>query len=249
MIGIQIDRAGPGDMPNTAQLRRRLEAWLADLEPDAVADAWKTSGVLPALPWEVAGWSMVLEAYPLRPEHRGARVDRPLGMFMDETGGAIDDETPLRRALNRKAAKGYGELDRPYVVAVSEYSFALGDADWHRKNVLFGREAVVFGDGELPRSVRRPDGYWRGPSQRPRNRRLSAVLFCTHLYPWQPELAELEWWENPFPERAVPDELVPEIARRRRVVLCGDEGTFLTTEPSVSANAVFTKPRNRECDR
>lgn len=238
-IGIEIETAGPDDMPNIGQLRSSLEEWLARLEPDTVARCWETSGVLPTLPWNEAGWSMIFEAYPLKPERRGTALDRPLGTFMDETGGLIDDETPLRRALNRKAAKRYGELDRPYVVAVSEYSFELSDTDWHRKNVLFGREAVAFGDGQPPRSVRQPDGYWRGPAQRPRNQRLSAALLCTHLYPWQPERAELEWWDNPFPLRSVPSELVPPIARRQQLVLTGNEGTFRTTEASLSADAVF----------
>lgn len=239
MLGVEIERAAPRDLPNIGQLRTTLEAWLAGLDPDAVLAAQAASGAFPALPWEADGWSMIFEAYPLKPEHRGSRVERPLGSFMDETGGAIDDETPLRRALNRKAASRYGTLDRPYVVAVCEYSFAHGDSDWHRNNVLFGHQAVAFGDGRPPRSVRRPDGHWRGPGQRPRNRRLSAVLLCNHLYPWNLKRAELECWENPFAERPVPADLVPGIARWRKLKLRDNEGTFVVIEPSLSADALF----------
>jgi hypothetical protein len=85
------------------------------------------------------------------------------------------------RSGGRSAGRRQGGTETSitsYVVAVSEYSFALSDSDWHRKNVLFGNEAVAFGDGQPPRSVRQTNGHWRGPGQRPRNRRLSAVLLC-----------------------------------------------------------------------
>jgi hypothetical protein len=64
-------------------------------------------------------------------------------MLMDETGGLIKDERPLRGALSRKRPSRYGDLALPYVVAISEEPFD-GDA-WHRQNVLFGHEAVEYG--------------------------------------------------------------------------------------------------------
>lgn len=242
MVGIEIENAGSGDIPNIGRLRTALERWLADLDPDAATEVWETSETIPELRWEAAGWSMIFEAFPVRPETRGQPIDRPLGMFMDETGGLIDDETRLRRALARKAASRYGDLDCPYVVAVNEHPFAPGHSDWHRKNVLFGRDAVTFGDGQPARSIRQPDGHWRGPAQRPRNRRLSAVLLCDDLYVWQPERAVLEWWDNPFANRPVPDELVPAPSRRQRLEMQGSEGTFVTIEPLRSMEAVLNDP-------
>ena len=242
MLGIEIEHAGPDDMPNVGNLRRRLEDWLAGLDPDTVLDEGYAPEVLPTFHWKMAGWSMTFEAFPLKPEHRGRPVDRPLGVFMDETGGAIDDETPLRRALDRKAARHYGPLDYPYVVAVCEFSFARDDADWHRRNVLFGQEAVVVAIGLPTRSIRQPDGYWRGPRQRPRNRRLAAALLTTHLYPWSYDTAQLEWWENPFAGRPVPDNLVPSTARRQQLALEGNVGTFVTTESSCAISSVFRDP-------
>lgn len=242
MIGIEIEHAGPGDVPSIRPLRATLEKWLADLDPEAATEAWETSETISELRWEAAGWSMIFEAFPVKPEVRGEPIDRPLGMFMDETGGYIDDETPLRHALARKAARRYGDLDHPHVVAVNEHPFAPGHSDWHRKNVLFGREAVAFGDGQPARSIRQSDGHWRGPGQRPRNRRLSAVLLCDNLYVWQPEQAVLEWWDNPFAHRPVQDELVPAPCRRQRLELHGGEGTFVTLGPSRSMDTVFGSP-------
>lgn len=242
MLGIEIEHAGPGDVPNVGGLRGRLEDWLAGLDPDTVLDGANASEALPSFGWETAGWSMTFEAFPLEPGHRGRPVDRPLGVLMDETGGVIDDETRLRRALDRKAVRHYGPLDYPYVVAVCEFSFARDDADWHRRNVLFGQEAVVFGNGLPARSIRQPDGYWRGPRQRPRNRRLAAALLTTHLYPWSHDTAQLEWWDNPFAGRPVTDDLVPSTVRRQQLALTGNEGKFVTTESSHSISSLFGDP-------
>jgi hypothetical protein len=239
MLGITIENPGPGDMPNVARLRAGLEKWLAAMDPDAVESDYDATGAYPTFPWEAAGWKLRFEAYPKKPECRGERAARPLGIFMDDTGGRIDDETRLRRALNRKAPSQYGELDHPYVVAISEYAWEFGDHGWHRKNVLYGREAVEFGDGLPTRSVRQTDGYWRGPGQRPRNRRLAAVLFCAHLHPWQLDRAELEWWDNPFAERSVPKHLVPAIAHRHQLILRGSERTFRSDGPASSAATLF----------
>lgn len=239
MLGIEIEDAGPGDMPSVAILRTRLEKWLAGMDPNAVESDYAATGEFPTLVWEACEWKLRFEAYPVKRECRGKRVARPLGTFMDETGGAIDDEAPLRRALNRKAPRHYGPLDRPYVVAISEYAWEFGDHGWHRRNVLYGREAVAFGDGLPVRSVRQTDGHWRGPGQRPRNRRLAAVLLCAHLYPWQLEKADLEWWDNPFAERSVPEDFVPPIARRHQLIMRENEGEFVTDEPTVSAAALF----------
>lgn len=64
-------------------------------------------------------------------------------------------------------------------------------------------------------------------------------MLCTHLYPWQHDLAELEWWDNPFANRPVAEGLVPEVARRQQLVFQGNEGTFATEEPALSIGAVL----------
>ena len=67
MVGIEIEHAGPGDLPNVGALRSRLETWLAGLDPDAVADEWEASESVPELSWEKAGWTLRFEAFPLKP--------------------------------------------------------------------------------------------------------------------------------------------------------------------------------------
>jgi hypothetical protein len=138
-------------------------------------------------------------------------------MFKDETGGLIEDERPLRGALSRKRPSRYRDLALPYVVAIQEEDPFDGDA-WHRQNVLFGHHALAYGPGLPVHAVRMEDGIWRGPGAKPRHRRLAAVLLSSHLAPWTIDRTELEWWDNPFANQPVPDDVIPDVARRWRVL-------------------------------
>lgn len=239
MLGIEIERAGAGDVPNAGELRRQLEQWLASLDPDTVSLDGDSTEQPPTFRWEAAGWVLSFEAYPMKQRFRGERVHRPLGSFADETSGLIDDETLFRRALERKAPNRYGQLEHPYVVAICEYPFGFGADEWHRKNVLYGRSAIAFGDGHPPREVRQPDGFWRGPGQRPRNTRVAAVLVGLHLAPWHFDDDALAWWDNPFAQRPVPDALVPEAATRHQLVLRQGRGDFVVTQPTMTPKIIF----------
>lgn len=239
MFGIEIQRAGPHDMPNAAICRQRVEEWLRGLDPDAVADAWNAGQELPTLEWTAGGWKLNFEAFPVKPSVRGGEIDRPLGMFMDETGGLIDDETPLRRALDRKAPARYGHLDAPFVIAVCEQPFIVGNDDWHRRNALYGRSAIAWAEGVAPHEVRQPDGYWRGPGQRPRNTRVAAVLLGAHVQPWSLDEGALAWWDNPFAARPVAESLVIEVATRHRLVVESGQGELLSSAPRASIAEVL----------
>lgn len=232
-LGIDIEAAGTSDLPKVGVLCRRLEEWLAGLDPDEAQALWNETGDGPTLRWNgEAGWSLVFTAFPSKPEFRGVPVDRPLGMFSDETGGMIDDHGPLHRALRRKRPGPYGALDWPYVIAVNEHPFIAGDEEWHRMGVLYGSSAVKYGGGQGVRSVRLNDGFWRGLRGIPRNKRVSAVLFTSDLLPWNVENAQLEWWDNPFAISPMPTPLVPGTCRRRQLVLRGSEGQMVTTPPT-----------------
>jgi hypothetical protein len=239
MLDIEIRQAGSDDMPGARRLKRLLEDWLAGLDPDEVSTMYERTKGLPDFDWTAQNWVLHFEALPIKQELRGEVVSRPLGMFADETGGAIDDETRLHRALKRKAPSGYGELELPFVVAIAEYGWEISDPMWHRTNVMYGHSAMEYGHGRTPRSIRRPDGHWRGPGGSPRNSRLAAVMFASRLHHWQLDRAEIEWWDNPFAARPVDDALVPQVARRQQLVVSDGEGSLVSTEPALATDSLF----------
>jgi hypothetical protein len=220
MLGISIDQAGPGDAPRLARLRDDLEAWLAGLDPDEVVPQWEAHGEVPSYPWlGGGGWAITFDAIPSKPEARGRPADRALGIFVDYTVPAVRGETPLLHALKDKQPRGYGDdLPLPYVVAVNETSLSsFGSPEPHRANVMFGTLEPGYVAGSTLQWVRKENGFWRGPGAHPRNRRLAAVLFTSGLTPWTTGQAELEWWDNPFASQPVAEELIPDVAARRRL--------------------------------
>jgi len=140
-----------------------------------------------------------------------------------------------------KSPSRYGDLSLPYVVAVSETLSTLFDPTPHRTNVLFGSLKFMYGDALGPRWVRASDGIWRGPGAHPRNRRLAAVLFASQLTPWTVDQAELEWWDNPFANRPVPEDLLPDVARRMQM-LPGQarENSLQETQPARTPGSVLS---------
>lgn len=228
VLGITIVSAGGSDLPKISVLRKRLEEWVADLDPDDAALSLE-EGEVPEFPWSDAGWSLVFKAFSRKPESRGIPADGAILMFVDETGGLIDDERLVRRALKRKRPSVYGPLSLPYVVAVCEAPFSLGHEDWHRMNVLYGHDALQYSQGPGPNVIRRvrlADGIWRGPGQPPLNQRVAAVVLASHLSPWSIASTEIEWWDNPFANPPVPDSAIPEVANRRWLEFDAGAGTL-----------------------
>jgi hypothetical protein len=240
MLSIIIDAPGPSDMKNVGKLRQRLQDWLGTLDLDEAEQQWNTLGEGPTFPWaDETGWSLVFRTFPSRPEYRGQPASRPLGMIMDETGGLIDDERPLRRALNDKAPRRYGDLTLPYVVAIAEEPFSSDDEEWHRTNLLYGHDAIAYGDGQPPRRVRESDGIWRGPAAAPRHRRIASVLLTSDLTPWTIDPAELELWDNPFANQPVPSDAIPEVVRRRQLLLDNGAGEITRVEAPCTPGSIL----------
>jgi hypothetical protein len=97
-------------------------------------------------------------------------------------GGRVNDVRPLRRKIKKKAAR-YGDLDRPYLLAV----LALGDQVQARDV-----ECALLGATPCEHAV------WHGPGG-PCNRRLSGVLVARGLRstdPTAPVVPSL--WRNPW---------------------------------------------------
>lgn len=188
-IGVEL-RGSPRTQPPGRKLRAFLEARLRDLDPDKVLAASKNERQVFTPRWEYEhdGLRLVFFPIPKSESLRGKPGVRPLGLWfpgMQWGVGQGDIEMAIRRKANR-----YGSLDRPYVVAVSVLEEALDTEDII--SALFGRSASF------------------GTAEKPRNRRISAALIATRLYPWSVPRAQvclyhhpwahtsLEWREWPF---------------------------------------------------
>jgi len=102
-------------------------------------------------------------------------------------GGPVDDVRPLRRKIKKKAAR-YGDLDKPYVLAV----LALGGAVRERDV-----EQALLGCSERDHAV------WHGPGGAC-NTRLSGVLVARGLRstdPFAAASATPALWLNPWASR------------------------------------------------
>ena len=106
----------------------------------------------------------------------------------------------------------------PYVIAVSERPFSIGDESWHRTNVLFGQEAVEYSAGRPVRTVYLPDASGAGHVQ---GREIPDWQWCSlpALDALDRRSDELEWWDNPFADQPVPYDVIPEVADRCQLVV------------------------------
>ncbi|MBS1868284.1 MAG: hypothetical protein JSS99_01325 [Actinobacteria bacterium] len=168
--------------PGRRRIVPPLERWLGALDPRELHagscvrrlafDDFVIDVEAIALPDELA-----------RPSGCAQLVPRDVGT----RGALVNDVRPLRRKIKKKAAR-YGELDRPYLLAV----LALGDGVRERDV-----EHALLGAGERDHAV------WHGPGG-PCNTRLSGVLVGRGLRstePFRAATAMPALWRNPWASR------------------------------------------------
>jgi len=186
------------NQPSKAAVVKAVEGWLAALDWEAES---KRTGEVGRQPHriEVAGSVLLLLPWPKIGDARGSR-SFPTVVTRTGAGGVVDEPPTILDDLRDKASR-YGDLRRPYVVAV----LCLRDFATERdiEQALYGPEVATFSlaaDGTPiggPRLGRNPDGLWqRGEEQRAT--RVSAVLSSTHLSPWTLASSTLELWINPW---------------------------------------------------
>lgn len=182
-IGLELYGA-PRTPPSAKSIKAFLEARLADLDPDAVAELFKT-GDEPRWHYEHDAWDVVFYPIPKGPKNRGKPGIHVLGVFA--SGGPtplIDTKTAIKKAVQKKAGR-YGKLDLPYVIAVNALDTFTDRIDV--LDALFGTEVFVdrrYEDGRIERKPeRKPDGALVGAIG-PQNTRVSAVLLCEQVFPW-----------------------------------------------------------------
>jgi hypothetical protein len=173
-LALEVVRYGACS-PGRRRIVPPLERWLGALDLRELG----TSASVKRLVFD--DWIVDVEAIPL-----DDRAARPYGCAQlvppSRRGGRVNDVRPLRRKIKKKAAR-YGDLDRPYLLAV----LALGDQVQERDV----EHALL---GVTPRE----HAVWLGPGG-PCNTRLSGVLVARGLRstdPTAPVAPDL--WRNPW---------------------------------------------------
>lgn len=193
---VQANNSAPA-----SSFRRGIRRWLDGLNPDTV-DAMD----LPARTFEQDGWSVTVEAMPIRKDSRGT-VRRSIGIYAHSDAEFIDDGAKLVAALKSKGSR-YGDFDAPFVIAVGTHSFDDEDVF----DALYGSVSWVLdglGPGEeiTTRGVRNRDGYFGSPGAW-KNRRVSAVLVVDQLQLHDPTRAAVALWLHPAPLHPLPGNLI-----------------------------------------
>lgn len=158
-LGINAS-GNPDTPPKGKALRGELSQWLESLDPDGVMQEVEEYGSdhIPSMVWEHEGWKIEFKAIPKKPEARGLG-QRVIGVL---SGGGrwVNDWEPIREAIRFKGNR-YGELGKPFVIAVNIDCFPLDRID--EMQALFGQEEFVFIRGGEPEMRRIPNGAWFGP--------------------------------------------------------------------------------------
>lgn len=201
LVELDVDQYGTAT-PGRRDVVAPLETWLASLDPDELLEAERTGAEPETTTLTFAGWRISFAAIPLRPDLRGLDDHRVLGAH-GEGIAQLDDITPLRRKLKRKATH-YGDLGRPYAIAVLCAGTFVESTDIEQ--ALLGSIAGRYHPDEGFGWVRQRDGLWVRPD-RPVNTRVSAVLTATGLSSTAITAVTPCWWSNPWARYPVALEL------------------------------------------
>lgn len=231
-VGISFEQVGM-ERPSIQEIVRRVEGWLAQLEPDSITVS--TLDDAPKRRFEVRDWSFELTALPVKPESRGKPDHRVLG-FGPVTAGYVNDVDMLERTLERKRRQ-YGKPDEPLVFAVLLMS-PVDDEDI--EGALLGRIAWQF-DPDNPDAegswVRQRNGFWMKGAQA-RGTRVSAVLTGRSLMPWTVATTWPQLWPNPWAARPLSADLPFPVA------IADEKGAVTYEERDDTPAAIFGLPND-----
>jgi hypothetical protein len=189
----------PSDNIPAGKIRRRLKAWLRQLNYDRVAAGWEHGlEAVPSFDYAIHGVEFHIRPYPRRGT-RGDPNERAIGIQTLEPFVGIP-ELPIRAAIMGKAGR-YGDLQLPYIVAVN--SMGIYAREDHVVDALFGSPAIEVyqtDDGPRHRNVRSRDGAWYGAGG-PTYTRVSAVISTERVDPWHVGLRRARLIRNPWAAR------------------------------------------------
>lgn len=197
LVELDVEQYGTA-MPGRRDVVVPLEAWLAGLDADELLEAERNGAEPETTTLTFSGWRIGFAAIPLRPDLRGLDDHRVLGAH-GEGIARLDDITPLRRKLKRKATH-YGDLGRPYAIAVLCAGTFVESSDIEQ--ALLGSIAGRCHPDDGFGWIRQRDGLWVRPD-RPINTRVSAVLTAIGLSATATAAVTPCWWSNPWARHPV----------------------------------------------
>jgi hypothetical protein len=188
--------------PNQYPARRLLHAFvgriLKGLDPEDVAERSQNGeDISRTLRRRFIHKGLTVEVYPIpKSQTTRGRVERNIA------GGPIrvlrsNAFHSVRDAIKTKAGR-YGELGRPYVIAVNCAS-EWGVEEIEVRQALLGREVVVFSDDEDPQFRYDGEGAFSHRSK-PTNTRVSAVLAVRGLWPHSVPYADVALYHHIAPK-------------------------------------------------
>ncbi len=204
-----IDASGnPMSPPSGKKLCRDLKKWLASLDVEGVDAELERRGLdrVPVMPWAHDGWKIKFEAFPKRPEKRGEKGKKVIGMQSGDVRWANSWE-PIRDAVKHKGSR-YGVPNKPFVIAVNAEVPTLGHVD--HMQALFGQEQYVFDRNNPergPKFSRAPNGALVDPSGQPQYTRVSGVWIFSDLSPWNLGVRSGTLYFNPWAEHQLSEDL------------------------------------------
>ncbi|MFD3375107.1 MULTISPECIES: hypothetical protein [unclassified Streptomyces] len=214
-VSYKVDRSGSATPPQK-RLKAELTQWLASLDPDEVATEYERKVPLPKYTWQEAGWCLTFEAIPRSPGKRGNPASRTIGIH---PAIRLDDESNrVLDAVKRKGGK-YGDLARPFIVAVGHAAVFSEDED--TETALYGT-SVEYAHAGAPSFGRMLDGYWTATYDHFHSR-VSGVLIVDNPAPWTWTQNVPVLWQSPDPE-SLPAPVLPPWATARLVEIQVERG-------------------------
>lgn len=187
----------PATEPPARKWRNDISRWLSSLDPDEVTERYRIGGfaTLPEIILEYGGWTVRVRAFPKKADARGKPGVRPIGSW--SLGPFADNSWQVIRDTVKRKAKRYGQLDKPYVIAVNALSGYPDQEDIEQ--ALFGSESLFLEDSDdaRPQIVPNRDGAWTGLTK-PQYTRVSGVLITTRLGAWNIASRDLRLYHNPW---------------------------------------------------
>lgn len=215
----------PTTQPSKKDLISCVHKWLDSLDPDN--EDVKSKMLL----WSHEGLQLRMRPRPISPGNRGKL--KSLRGISSRGVSMVDSTSAIRKSITSKGNR-YGELDKPYLIAVNFNSPFLDQED--EEQALFGDEAFTFScdDSEPFELNRLPNGAWIGRTG-PRYTRISGVWIFNDLSAYTIARRRSTVYFNPWAKKALPAEL-------KKFPHAEVQNDTLTRLEGVSIRDIFTLP-------